>query len=87
MSRKRSIRAIEDRDDSAHAKLDSLIGDAKAKLGLIITPEAADALKADLPNDLDALTDAVLIAGGLDPVYTNDGLRRSLRDLVNARMG
>ncbi len=87
MSRKRSNRDLESRDYSTSARLDRLIGDAELKVGFIIPEEAADALKANPSSDPEALTDALLVAAGNDPLYIDESVRRSVRELVNARMG
>jgi hypothetical protein len=87
MSRKRSSRALESQDYSTSARLDRLIGDARLKVGFIIPAEAEDALKANPPSDPEALTDALLVAAGNDPLYIDESVRRSVRELVDARMG
>ena len=87
MSRRRSSRDHEIRDASTSGRLDRLLGDARAKVGLIITADAAEALKANPPTDPEALTDAILVAAGNDPLHIDESVRRSVRELVDARMG
>ena len=87
MSRRRSNRDHEITDDSTSGRLDRLLGDARTKVGLIIPADAADALKANPPTDPEALTDAILVAAGNDPLYIDESVRRSVRGFVDVRMG
>ncbi|MDO9439925.1 MAG: hypothetical protein Q7T73_03450 [Beijerinckiaceae bacterium] len=87
MSRKRSSRALSIHDDSADTKLERLLNDVRAEVGFIISAEAAEAVKANPPRDPEALTDAIVTAAGSDPVYIDEAVRRSVRRLVDARIG
>jgi hypothetical protein len=56
------------------------------ELGLCLRLDERTALEAAPPTDVDAFTDAVFIAEGLDP--SNDRpLRRKVRDKVQRRLG
>jgi hypothetical protein len=52
-------------------------------LGLCLPPEAQRALVAQPPENVDAFTEAVLIAEGLDPVLFDKRLREDLRSRVS----
>jgi hypothetical protein len=50
-------------------------------LGLCLTPADQARLRDSPPNDVDAFTDAVMVAAGLDPLY-HKSLRRQAREKV-----
>jgi hypothetical protein len=52
------------------------------KLGFCLSPEAQGRLIETPPTDIDAFTDAVFEAEGLDPVYSDKRLRSQVRELV-----
>lgn len=64
-----------------------LLDELCVRLGFCLPPSAKEALIADSPTNVDAFTDAVIRAEGMDPVLIDSGLRRSVREMVNSRIG
>lgn len=86
MSRRRSNRDSEVRDDTFEGWLDRLINDVKTEVGFIIPLDAATALRVDPPRDPEALTNALVAASGNDPLYLDEAVRRAVRALVDRKM-
>ena len=65
--------------------------DLSVGLGFTLPSEEVERLTAWLtenpPPSVDAFTDEVMRAEGLDPVYGDSGLRSQVRDLVATEMG
>lgn len=65
--------------------------DLLVQLGFTLPPEAVERLTSSLTDDpqptVDAFTDEVIRAEGLDPVYGDSSLRAQVRDLVATEMG
>lgn len=87
MSRRRSSRALESKDTSTDAAVEVLLDELCVSLGFCLPPDAKEALKANPPGDVDAFTDAVIRAEGMDPVLIDTALRRKMRELVDLRVG
>jgi hypothetical protein len=87
MSRKRSSRALETKDMSAQAAVEALLDELCVRLGVCLPPDAKEALVANPPGEVEAFTDAVIRAEGMDPVLIDSGLRRSIREMVDVRIG
>ena len=62
--------------------LEWLLGDLCRGLGSCLPAHEQERLLSSPPSDVDAFTDAVLIAEGLDPVYTDKRLRAGVRQIV-----
>ena len=65
-------------------QIEYLLGDLCSRLGFCLPPEEYDRLLAQPPADVDAFTDAVFEAEGMDPTdsqYRN--VRGQARDLVS----
>jgi hypothetical protein len=69
------------------ATVGTLLDELCVKLGFCLPPDAKEALKANPPRDIDAFTDAVIRAEGMDPVLIDSGLRQSIRQIVDLRVG
>ena len=68
-----------------------LFTDLSVRLGFTLPSEAVerltDWLAENPPPTVDAFTDEVMRAEGLDPVYGDSHLRAQVRELVAAEMG
>ena len=68
-----------------------LFTDLSVRMGFMLPAEAVDELTARLaehpPSTVDAFTDEVMRAEGLDPGYGDSGLRAQVRALVAAEFG
>jgi len=51
-------------------------------LGFCLSPADQAQLRASPPSDVDAFTDAVMVADGLDPLYGDRYLRQQVRERV-----
>jgi hypothetical protein len=87
VSRKRSSRAVETQETSTQATVEALLDELCVTLGFCLPPDAKEALTANPPGDVDAFTDAVIRAEGMDPVLLDSGLRGSVRNMVDLRAG
>ncbi len=67
--------------------VESLLYELCVDLGFCLPPDAQVRLRDSPPRDVDAFTDAVLIAERLDPLYVDKGLRRAVRDMVARHFG
>ena len=61
-----------------------LLNDLCAELGYCIPPSERDRIIADPPASVDAFTDAVVVAEGLDPVLMATDQRQQVRRMVAA---
>jgi hypothetical protein len=68
------------------SELPWLLDELCIELGYCLPPAAYEALMNDPPRDVDAFTDAVLAAEGLDPSL-NKQLRRAVRSKIERRVG
>lgn len=60
-----------------------LLEDVCVRLGFCLPPNEQIRLEQDPPKDVDAFTDAIFVAEGLDPhEKSNRGLRAQVRELV-----
>ncbi len=59
-----------------------LLEELCVELGFCLPPEAQARLVARPPLSVNAFTDAVLLAEGLDPQFVDKSLRRQVRDRV-----
>jgi predicted RNA-binding Zn-ribbon protein involved in translation (DUF1610 family) len=87
MSRRRSSRAQEVKDTSSRATLGGLLDELCVTLGFCLPPDAQEELKSNPPGDVDAFTDAVIRAEGMDPGLIDSALRRQIRELVDSQAG
>jgi hypothetical protein len=62
--------------------LDQLLEDACLKLGYCLSPDERQRLIQAPPTNIDAFTDAILGAEGLDVAVVQNEQRRQLRNLV-----
>lgn len=85
MSRKRSSRAVEVKDVSSHAVLIALLDELCVQLGFCLAPDDRAELAANPPAGVDAFTDEVIRAEGMDPVLMDSSLRRRMRAVVEER--
>jgi len=56
-------------------------------LGFCLSPDDQAQLLDSPPSDVDAFTDAVLVAEGLDPLYGDRSLRQQVRERVARYFG
>lgn len=56
-------------------------------LGFCLPPDAQVRLQESSPRDVDAFTDAVLVAEGFDPLYVDKGFRGAVRGMVARHFG
>lgn len=56
-------------------------------LGFCLHPEEKAKLRTDPPSGVDAFTDAVIRAEGMDPVYVDGDPRRRMQEIVEAGAG
>lgn len=87
MSRRRTARQIEVKDTSPEAALEKVLDDLCVVLGFCLPPDEKAKLRSDPPSGVDAFTDAVIRAEGMDPVYVDGDLRRRMREIVEAGAG
>jgi hypothetical protein len=87
MSRRRSERALEVTDTSPEAILEALLDHLCVKFGFCLPPDAKEALRTDPPKGVQAFTDAVITAEGMDPIFLDTSLRRRMRDMVEQEAG
>jgi hypothetical protein len=73
--------------DVGPPNLESLLYELCVDLGFCLPPDAQVRLRDLPPRDVDAFTEAVLIAEGLDPLYVDNGLRRMVRAMVARHFG
>lgn len=66
---------------------DKLLNDLCVVYGYCLSPDDQQRIIADPPQTIDAFTDAVIIAEGLDPVRMDTERRRELRRMVAAAFG
>jgi hypothetical protein len=59
-----------------------LLSELCVKLGFSLPPDEQPRLLNSPPPGVDALTDAVLLAEGIDPQLTDEDLRRQVRECV-----
>jgi hypothetical protein len=64
-----------------------LLDELCSGLGFCLPPDARVRLQESPPRDVDAFTDAVLVAEGFDPLYVDKGLRSAVRDMVARHFG
>jgi len=64
-----------------------LLEDLCVRLGYCLPPEAKDRILSDPPKSVDAFTDAVAMAEGLDPIAMATEQRQQVRRLVAAAFG
>lgn len=60
----------------------ALLDEICVKLGLCLDPDKRSRISIAPPPDIDGFADAVLIATGRDPVFTDRRLRHDLRECV-----
>lgn len=60
----------------------ALLDEICVKLALCLDPDKRSRISIAPPADIDAFADAVLIATGRDPVFTDRRLRHDLRECV-----
>lgn len=60
----------------------ALLDEICVKLSLCLDPDKRSRISIAPPRDIDAFADAVLIATGRDPVFTDRRLRHDLRECV-----
>lgn len=61
-----------------------LLDDLDLRLGFCLSPSDRQIILADPPSSVDAFTDVVVIAEGLDPVLVAAEHRNQIRSLVAA---
>lgn len=64
-----------------------LLNDLCVQLGYCLPPEEQREIVANPPTSVDALTDAVIVAEGLDPVLLATEQRQEVRRVVAAAFG
>jgi hypothetical protein len=64
-----------------------LLDELCVELGFCVPPEERVRLQAEPVVSVDALTDAVLAAEGMDPMICDKELRRLLRSKIDTRIG
>lgn len=64
-----------------------LLNELCARLGYCLPPEDHQRIIADPPSSVDAFTDAVIAAEGLDPVLIATEQRQQVRRMVAAAFG
>ena len=67
--------------------VDKLLDDLCVVLGYCLPPNDQLLIIADPPQTIDAFTDAVIVAEGLDPVLLDGAKRREVRRMVAAAFG
>ncbi len=67
--------------------VDKLLDDLCVVLGYCLPPDDQLRIIANQPQTIDAFTDAVIAAEGLDPVLLDSGKRREVRRMVAAAFG
>jgi hypothetical protein len=87
MTRRRSDRALEVKDSSREAVLETLLDHLCVTFGFSLPPDANEALRTDPPEGVDKFTDAVITAEGMDPVLLDTSLRRRMREMVEQEAG
>ena len=65
------------------AEVESLLSKLCIDLGFCLPPEDENRLCAEPPGDVDAFTDAVFLAEGLNPQYADRHLYRRVREVVS----
>ncbi len=73
--------------DVNRQELERLLDDLCVGLGLCLPPDKQEPLLSSPPADVDAFTNAVLVAEGLDPVYGDKRLRERVRRMVARAFG
>ncbi|MBC7796833.1 MAG: hypothetical protein H7Z37_08175 [Pyrinomonadaceae bacterium] len=64
------------------AEVESLLSKLCIDLGFCLPPEDENLLREKPPSDVDAFTDAVFLAEGLDPQHVDRHLYRQVREVV-----
>ena len=84
-----SGRSAPDSGPCHHGSVDvgKLLNDLCVVYGYCLPPDDQERIIADPPQTIDAFTDAVIIAEGLDPVRMDADSRRELRRMVAAAFG
>ncbi|MBN8887906.1 MAG: hypothetical protein J0I77_19430 [Rudaea sp.] len=66
-----------------HNKIEKLLSRLCAELGFCLTPEQKEHMTSLFPHSVEAFTDAVFVAEGLDPKLADRHLWRQVRDHVS----
>lgn len=70
--------------DTSASDVARLLEQLCVQLGFCLEPDDWKRIVEDPPKSIDAFTDAVIIAEGLDPILIDSALRRQVRNLVRA---
>jgi len=65
------------------AEVYSLLSKLCIDLGFCLPPDKIAEFQQDPPTEVDAFTNEVFIAEGLDPVLSDSGLRKQVSELVS----
>ena len=87
MSRRHSDRALEAKAASREAILQELLDQLCVTFGFCLPPDAKAVLRTSPPEGVDAFTDAVISAEGIDPASLDSSLRRGMREMVEQEAG
>lgn len=63
-------------------QIQALLDQLCVDLGFCLPPDAQEELCESPGTDVDAFTDRVIVAEGLDPIYLDGHLRRQIRERV-----
>ena len=64
--------------------IDALLYRVCVDLGLCLDPDTCDQLVANAPDDVDAMTDAIFAADGMNPATADRALHARVREYVVA---
>ena len=78
---------MEDEVDFREAVIEALLDELCVTLGFCLPPDEKAALRTGPPPGVDAFTEAVIRAEGMDPVLIDGDLRRQMVEIVTLRAG